>query len=220
MNTSPNSKMPPLNTSLDTQKFEKYGLDFTLNVKTETRPKWIQVCKDRSGRKYTEEEIRWLSEVVQECRRTNQPVEELPQFILAWELTEEKVSCTYVVSATLQDDEDCKTPKPVELFSTPDGPILGIVEFSAEEEMYCLLDPCVVQYVNDQIKLIPIFNVARRLRLKKNAVRAIQAPAELIIACYPDFVMQNRMMEHQLRPEVPFSVSPKLTSNSIKKDSD
>ena len=207
-----NSKTPHLKTSLDVTTFEKYGYKFILNIITEERPRWEQVFRDVDGRQYSVEEVEWLDALVKECAKLKKPLE-ISKIVLEWEEVAGTNTCSYVHDVRFQDDEECQKGKPIGIYTVPDGPILGILIDSNGEE-YTLLDPCIIQYVNDRIQLKPVFNVARKLTLKRHAVRSVQTPAEIIIACYPGFIIQNRMLRYQLKPNVPFASTPPLNTDA------
>lgn len=207
MSTSQNSeKTLSLHRTKDTKTFEKFGFKFTLNVATETRKRWKTVFRDTKGNEIDiddEETARLIKE------------EKLKPEV-SWEQTDEDVNASYTVGVWFQDDEDCKQARPIELISTPDGPILGIVH-EDELDSVNLLDPCMIQYDGKRISYKCIFNVARWLRIQKSAIRNRQAPAEVIIASYPGFILQNRMFMYQLKPAIPFAATPPV-DNEVKED--
>ena len=120
-----------------------------------------------------------------------------------------------MTAARYQDPVDCPQARPIELFSTSDGlSILGVVLEQTADDIV-LLDPCTVYFEDTKgiIKLLPIFNVARTLRLRLSAVRSIQAPAEAIVAIYPGFQIQNKMFKYQLKPRVAVTQTEQLTND-------
>jgi len=179
-------------------------MTFTLGVVTETRKQWTRVIRDQEGYILDDTTPGALKKVVENGGVLHPD----------WIETEDTVSKSYVEFVEFTDNEDCRAAR-VEILATADGPILGIVQDETEAEVV-LLDPCVVT-VNDQkgsISYMPIFNVARTLRLTKSAIRSRQAPAEIIVASYPGFVLQNRMYMYQLKPKVPLAVSPEMDNDA------
>jgi len=179
-------------------------MTFTIAVVTETRNQWARVIKDQDGNVIADPTPEVLKDMV-EHGATLQP---------DWVETDAMVSSSFVQYVKFSDNEETQDAY-VELFGTPDGPILGIVKEQNNNEIL-LLDPCVIA-VNDQkgsISYMPIFNVARDLWLERSAIRSRQAPAEVIIASYPGFILQNRMYMYQLKPKVPLGVSPELDNDA------
>jgi hypothetical protein len=164
---------------LETKSFEKYGMKFTYGVVHETIPEWKYVTK--------------------EVLSSNVP-DETPRKIAEWELSGAMTTNSYVDHVYVQDDDLCQKPCRVELLSTAEGPMLGIILNTTDEDVV-LLDPCVLQ-MQKTLNFMPIFNVGRTLVLKKSAIRAQQAPAEIILAAYPGFVIQHRMFKFQLKGKV------------------
>ena len=171
-----------------------------MGVVTETRDKWARVVKDQDEHIIEDPTTEVLNKMVEQGATLH----------VDWVRTDDKLAKSYVEFVHFTDTEDCQEAV-VELFGTPDGPILGIIMHESEQEI-TLADPCVV-IVNDQkgsISYMPIFNVARTLRLERSAIRSRQAPAEVIVASYPGFILQNRMYLYQLKPKAPMAVSPEM----------
>jgi len=205
MSSSQNSeKTPSWQPEHETKVFEKFGMTFTLHVVTETRNQWTRVIKDQNDDIVKDPSPDMLKKMVEHGAKLRPD----------WIETDAKVAKSYVEFVTVTDQEDCQNAR-VEIIATPDGPILGIVKEETEREI-TLLDPCVVT-VNDQngtISYMPIFNVARTLRLERSAIRSRQAPAEIIVASYPGFILQNRMYLYQLAAKIPMAVSPELDNEA------
>jgi len=185
MSYSQNSETTP-SRQLEVKNFEKYGMEFRYGVTIHTQPEWESVGVMTDG-----------------------------VMLVDWRLTGNLIESSYVEYAMIKDVDFCASGKSIEVYSTADGPILGI-SFEETEQDLVLVDPCVVMFdsVSAKIKLMPIFNVARKLRLKKTAIRAVQAPAELLIAAYPGFLINNRMSKYQLKPSVPLAITPELTNSA------
>lgn len=191
---------------LKTVKFSHFGMNFTLNIVEETRSKWQRV--------YRHPDTNIAIDV-------SQSIEELEkllgdkQAVLSWEDTGTPHVSSYVSAVMFSDEEECEKARPVELISTLDGPILGIV-FEETSSEIVLLDPCIVKFDNAQISYLPIFNVARKLRLMRSAVRSRQAPAEIIVASFPGFLVQSRMAMYQLKPSSAIAKSVDLDTEADK----
>jgi hypothetical protein len=202
MSSSPNSeKTPSWQPERETKTFEKFDMFFTMGVVTEIRHQWTRQLKNRKGEVLDPSDI--------EALKTKLEEDEKPQ--VEWIKTDALVRNSYVEWARFQDLEDCQKAKQVAIFSTADGPILGIVLDESETNVF-LADPCVINYnqKSGSIQYLPIFNVARTLQLRKSAIRTRSAPAEIIIASYPGFILQNRMYQYQLRPTVAMESTPEL----------
>lgn len=186
----------------DTKTLDIFDMEFRLHVVTEERPEWSRVFRHPI-----------TNEVIDTTRPLDAIQAELAGHkpVLNWEKTGKTITCSYLQSVYVRDNDECKTAKPIELLSTPDGPILGIILEVTDTE-YVVLDPCFVKFENDQVSYLPIFNVARTLRLMSHAVRARQAPAEVLVASYPGFIVQNRMYMYQLKPAVAFAKSETVTN--------
>jgi hypothetical protein len=167
----------------DTRTFERFGMTFRFNLVSETSPAWESKFVTTNGRT-----------------------------VVDWVETGEMHTATYTGHVTIQDAGLCKEPKGIEVFSTADGPILGIVYERGLEDI-TLLDPCIVQFNKGRIDLLPIFNVGRKLCLSRLAIRSIQAPAEVLLAAYPGFLINNRMSKYQLKESVPMASTPELTND-------
>lgn len=179
MSSSQNSETT-LSKQHSTKNFSKFGMDFRYGLITEQVPAWENKVVETEGRSALE----WF------------PVEGAMH------------ESTYVAFALIKDEGHCEHGKPIYVYSTADGPILAI-ELSSNDTEYELLDPCIVQFDprNLRLNMVPIFNVARILRLCKSSVRAIQAPAELLLASYPGFIISNRMSKYQLKAATPFTTT-------------
>lgn len=191
---------------LKTAKFTHFGMTFVMHLVEETRSKWQRVYRHPD------------THIAIDISQSIEELEKLlgdKQAVLSWEDTDKPHVSTHVSAVLFSDEEDCEKARPVELISTLDGPILGIV-FDEDEEAITLLDPCLVRYDNKQISYLPIFNVARKLRLCRTAVRTRQAPSEIIVASYPSFVLQNRMALYQLKPSTPMAQSVELDTEAEK----
>jgi hypothetical protein len=203
MNSSQNSKKT-LSKERRNDIFEKFGTSYHLYEVVERRPEWKQMLRTADG------------ELLDPGNRER--LEALPkdtEVSVSWEETDNMIECTYLERVEVKDpDPDfTSTPKPLVLYSTPDGPIMGVLLETLDDE-YVLLDPCVVQYRDRRIQLFPIFNVARTLRLKKSAVKSEQTPDKILVGAYPGFVIQNKMMKYQLKPNVPFIESPEVDNEA------
>ena len=203
MKSSTNSETA-LSKQHDTKTLEIFDMEFRLHVVTEERPEWARIFRHPKTNEVID--IKRPVEVIREELVGLKPV-------LNWEKTGNTITCSYLQSVYVRDDDECKIAKPVELLSTPDGPILGIVLEVTDTE-FVLLDPCFVKFENDPVSFLPIFNVARTLRLMTHAVRARQAPAEVLVASYPGFLVQNRMYMYQLRPAVALAKSETVVNSA------
>lgn len=186
MKSSQNSASTP-SKQLDTKTFTIYGMTFMYHVATTHVDEWKQqLVKDAEGN---------------------------PTKVVGWERTGEVIKTQEVTDAVIKDDDRCEVARPVYLYSTADGPILGIALKNTDDHVV-LLDPCIVVYDGTgRIQLFPIFGVSRTLTVYRTAIRTQQPPAELLLAAYPNFLIQNRMFLYQLRPKVPFAVTPELTND-------
>jgi hypothetical protein len=202
MSSSPNLEKTP-SSQLETKTFEVFGWSFTLNIKHETRAAWEQRYYDTDNNEIDTSDPKWVDNL-----NGAQPRVE-------WVETDQQKTLSYPEQVIFRDQEECAEGKPVVLLSTPDGPILGIL-LHADEQAYELLDPCVVQFDSKGAKLayMPIFNVARKLRILSSGIRTQQVPAEIIIASYPGFILQNRMASYQLKANVPYAQTSELTTDA------
>ena len=139
MSSSPNSETTH-SIQHDVRTFECFGIKFVVNVATETSPAWESKFVNVDGR-----------------------------MIVDWVATDGVHTTSYTEAVTVQDDGFCKEAKNIEVFSTADGPIMGIV-FASSPYEHTLLDPCIVQFDHkgSKIDLLPIFNVARKLRVMRS----------------------------------------------------
>ena len=213
MSSSQNSeKTPSWQPKREIKAFEKFGMTFSMGIVTETRNQWTRLVKDQDDKIIADPTPENLAKLIEEGGKPH----------VAWIETDAKIVKSYVEFVHFNDKEECvrftsegKCVWAIELFGTPDGPILGIIK-EMDDMSITLLDPCVV-VVNDQkgsISYMPIFNVARTLRLETSAIRSRQAPAEVIVASYPGFILQNRMYKYQLKAKAPFEVSPELDNDA------
>jgi len=189
-----------------TVQFTRFGMTFTMNLIEETRSKWVRVYRHPD------------TNIAIDISKSITELEELlggKQAVLTWEDTGEPHTSSHVVGVLFSDEEDCEKARPVELISTLDGPILGIV-FEETSDEIVLLDCCLVRFEKGQISYLPIFNVARKLRLCRTAVRTRQAPSDIIVASYPAYVLQNRMAAYQLKPAEAMAKSVELDTDAEK----
>lgn len=201
MSSSQNlEKTPSLQRDYVNKGFEKFGMRFSLQIMQETRPEWRRTVFNSKGE---EVDVTDPADLAAKLDKGERPRVE-------WIKTGDTVTNSWVQYVRYDDDEG-NSDRAVFLYSTPDGPILGILDEETNSE-YHLLDPCVIIYdgKTSNISYSPIFNVARKLRLRKSAVRAIQPPAEIIIASYPGFVIQNRMFQYQLKSKHPLEIIPEV----------
>lgn len=204
MSTSQSSeKKPSWHRTRETKTFKKFGMKFILCVMQEKRQKWETKFRDENGNELDLED--------EETKKLIQEEKVKPD--VSWEPVDDTIDVSYVSSVSFQDEEDCTEAKRIEVLSTPDGPILGIV-YLDEADYVELLDPCLIQYDGKRITYKPIFNVARSLKIYKSAIRSRQAPAEVIIASYPGFILQNRMFMYQLKPAIPFAATPPVDNEA------
>lgn len=207
MNYLQNSEnTPSWQLKYETKNFQKFGMSFRLCMVIETRDQWARIVLNKKG------EV--LDPTKPDDLQRKLELGESPT--VEWRKTGELTSNEYVQAAFFSDEEDTET-KRIELLSTPDGPILGIVIEDTDPGAITLMDPCVVQYdaANGSIKYLPIFNVARTLVLERSAIRSRQAPAEIIVASYPGFILQNRMFQYQLKPTVAFASTEPLDNDAL-----
>jgi hypothetical protein len=200
MSTSPSSEKTPLSIRLETKTFDKFDVQYCINLQHETRREWIAVTKLPDGTTVDTAKTDWMKNLPPNTR----PYQD-------WIETDKDITCTYVVSARCTDDEGIW--REIVICSTPDGPILGCVK-TLDTDLVVLLDPCIVRFddIKGTINLLPIFNVARELKLFKSAIRSMQAPAEPIVAIYPGFQLQNKMFKYQLKARVAVTQSEPLNN--------
>lgn len=189
----------------DLMTFNKF--DFTINygVVTEYHRKYERSFKDQDGLRLTLQDLEKMTEA------TNQ------QLSILWEPIDEICETRYVeyaerVDPTVADGAACR----IEVWSTAESPILGTVNPTDSFGDYRqLIDPCVVVYDGkSRINLLPVFNVARTLLLRKDAIKTIMSPSEILLALYPGFILQNRQAVYQLKPNMPLEISPVLTNDA------
>lgn len=205
MSSSPNSeKTPSWQPKREVKIFEKFGMTFKMGVVTETRRRWTRVVKNKAGDVIDASDAEAMKALIEAGGKP----------YVDWVQTDEDQSNSYVEWVRFSDNEMCKDNY-VSLFSTADGPILGIVMEKTDKSVF-LLDPCVIQFdaKSGSISYMPIFNADRTLDLAWSAVRTQQPPIEIIVASYPGFILQNRMYEYQLKPKVPFEVTPELDNDA------
>lgn len=192
----------PSSNLYETKTFEKFGGKYTLYLTTESRKQWVPVQKLPNGTIIDTTTTDWMKNLPKDTRPYSD-----------WIETENIFSATYVTSAQYQDDRDCPVARAIELFGTVEGPIMGITLERRDDDVL-LLDPCIVHFEDTKgiLRLLPILNVARTLRLRMSAVRSIQAPAESLVAIYPGFVIQNKMFKYQLKPRVAVTQTEPLTN--------
>lgn len=185
MSYSPNSETT-LSRQHETKTFEKFGMEFRYGVVTNTEPEWESKAGTLNG-----------------------------QLVVDWTQTGKTHTSSYVEFAMVKDQGFCAGGNVIEVYATADGPIMGI-NIKDDDHEITLVDPCIVMFDGKvgNIQLMPIFNVARKLRLKKAAIRSVQAPAEVLLAAYPGFLINNRMAKYQLKPRVPFAATPELTNDA------
>jgi len=206
MSSSQNSEKTPSQKS-ETKGVEKYGFTLQYYIMYTTRDEWAKVYRDPDGNVIPDDKLEELAKQLAEKGESR-------RIKIDWELTGKTITCAKVSSASFKSNEE-QYASPIELFATPEGPIMAINTESVDDSEYALKDPCVVVYDGKgKINLVPIFNVVDFLYIKKSAVRNVQAPNEILLGLYPQFVMQNRMMKYQLRPTVPFASSPELTTDA------
>lgn len=209
MSSSQNlEKTPSLQRKYVRKTFEKFGMQFTLETVEETRPEWRRTVFNAAGE---EIDVNDPADLAAKLAKGERPQVE-------WLKTGKTVTNSWVQHVLYSDDEGNPPDNhqlAVYIYSTGDGPLLGILEEERTHE-YVLLDPCVIQYdgKTSNISYSPIFNVARKLRLRKEAVRAISAPAEIIVASYPGFVIQNRMFQYQLKSKHPLEIIPEVDNDA------
>ncbi len=164
----------------EVREFEKFGMAFRYGLETSHLPEYKMQLIENDGHSRAE-----------------------------WVYTGGTFARSYVKFAAIKDHEHCQAGVPIEVFSTADGPLLAIC-IRDGEDAYELLDPCVIQYdgKTSRLTLAPIFNVARKLRLFKSAVRAVAPPLELVLAAYPGFLINNRMANYYLKLTVPLTSVP------------
>lgn len=190
----------------DVKTFEKFGFSFSYGMVTEHHKKWTKVYRDEQGMEWTEETLSKLSDSSQ-----------VPKVVVNYEDSGTTCTTAYVEYARFTDPSEGVVDAPIEIWGTIEGPIMGVVatDASVDSNNAVLLDPCVVIYDGEsRINLVPIFNVARKLTIRVDAVRTRQAPSEVLLAMYPGFIIQNRMAQYQLRPKTPLVVSPELTNEA------
>jgi hypothetical protein len=194
--TMPSAAKPPRlssSKSHDTVSFNKFGVTFTLNIVRDKRFAWKPHVRLPDGTAVDTSVEGWASRIPMGVK----PAAE-------WVETDEELVTSYVQHVTVQDDEFCVAPKPLQVYTTADGPILG-VQLEVDTDAIMLLDPCVVRYDDKRggLQLVPIFNVARHLRIMKAGIRTICPPAELLVGIYPGFMIQNRQAKYTLKPNIP-----------------
>jgi len=187
----------------DVKTFKKFDFTITYGIVTEFHPKYVRVYKDKDGMRLTQEELQ---------KMTDPSAQGL---VADWEKTDEILESQYVEFARRRDPdiEAEGIDFPVEVWTTSDGIILGTVLPNSELQpgYVRMYDPCVVIYDGkSRINLVPIFNVARILQIREDAIKSIMPPASILLALYPGFILQNRQCVYQLKPQVALEVSPVL----------
>lgn len=186
----------------ETITFNKFDMTFVMLVTTEERDEWVRQYK-QGDKVLSDGDLENLASADQKTVHVD------------WVKNGEKIKCKYVHEARFKDTELCAKQREIRVLTIADGPLMGII-LSDTADKYELLDPCVVVYdsKSSRISLLPIFNVARTMWLHKAAIRSESAPAETLLAAYPGFLLQNRMMKHQLRPIIPFNETEQLESDA------
>jgi len=185
--------------------FAKFDFTISFGVVTESHSEYVRVFKDKDGLSITQEELQKME---------NPSTRGLT---IDWEKTDKLIESRYVDWATRIDpDLESALPLPIEVWSTADGSILGTVlpDSGLRPDYRKLHDPCLILYDGkSKINLLPIFNVARILEIRKDAIKSIMAPNEILLALYPGFVLLNRQCAYQLKPNVPLQTSPELSND-------
>ncbi len=190
--------------TLETKTFEKFGFTFSYGLVTEQHKLWKQVYRDADNMVWAEEDLAKLAKSGQ-----------APRVTMNYEDSGELSTTAYVEYARITDPSEGVSNLPIEIWGTIEGPLMGIVSSAFSDTEGVLVDPCVIIYDGkSHINLVPIFNVARKLVVRMDAVRTRQPPAEILLAMYPGFIIQNRMASYQLKPKMALVTSPELVNDA------
>jgi hypothetical protein len=121
-----------------------------------------------------------------------------------WRHTGRYITRTRVVSADMRSMEDT-TPSPIWVYSTPDGPIIGLecLHWKQRPDAQVIAYPGVIAYQHGSLQFRPVFNCSDTLFLQKQAIRSMQAPSELLLSAYPGFIIQCKMGKFDINPQRP-----------------
>jgi hypothetical protein len=187
------------------KSFEKFGFTINFGVVTECHPKYDRTFKDQDGMTLTLEDLEKMSDAVGQ------------RLSVLWELTDGICESKYVEFAE-RIDPDVADGRPcrIELWSTVEASILGtVLPTEPGAEFRQMQDPCAVLYDGKaRINLVPLFNVARIISIRADAIKSITPPNEILVGLYPGFILQNRQSAYQLKPKVALEISPELTNDA------
>lgn len=187
------------------KEFDKFDVKFRMHITEEFRKEWVTETRDVEGN--------LLDLQDEDVMKAIQDGDVKP--VVEWVKTDDIIEKAHISHVEVIDPSlEGKGPQELRVFMAADGPIMGIVTSSLREDAYCIYDPCLVNYDGRRVSHHPIFNVARSMELHKSAVRCHMAPAEILVASYPGFMIQNRMMKYQLKPNLPMAATPELTNDS------
>ena len=171
---------------------------------TEHHKLWVKVYRDEAG-------TLWSEKTLSEINDSSQ----MPKVALNYEDSGSTCPSAYVEYVRFTDPSEGVVAASIEVLGTIEGPLMAIVGPPKDPAYITLVDPCIIIYDGkSRINLQPIFNTARVLQLKREAVRSVGAPSEILLALYPAFIIQNRMAAYQLKPAMPTVVSPPLTNDA------
>lgn len=121
---------------------------------------------------------------------------------VTWKETGKTMYQEYVVHAVIERAGPEKSLDALRVFTTTEGPLLGIVASMRAYDVE-LQHPCVVSYHQGKLQLLPIFGVGEHLQLSKQAIRAAMPPTELLLSAYPEFILQSMQGRFQILPAAP-----------------
>lgn len=188
------------------KSFEKFDFKINFGIVTEFHRKYERTFRDQDGLRLTREDLEKMNDVVNQ------------KLTIMWEATDEICETKYVdfaerIDPTVENGKPCR----IEVWSTVEAPVLGTVLPAdlIQGPYRQMIDPCAVIYDGkSRINLVPLFNVARIIRLREDAIKSIMPPSEILLALYPGFCLQNRQAQYQLKPKIALEVSPELTNSA------
>lgn len=183
------------------KEFSKFDVLFRMHIVEEFRKEWATEVRDTYGN-LLDLQSEQVAKDIQEG---------VIKPIVEWVKTDNVLEKSYTSHVEVVDKAlEQHGPQQLRVFLSIEGPIMGIWTSMGGDGVYTIFDPCLVQYDGKRVSHHPIFNVARSIELNKEAVRSHMAPAEILVASYPGFMIQNRMMKYQLKPLMPMAMTPEV----------
>jgi len=179
-----------IKSEVEDNEFSLFDLHFKYTSVVETTDEWVLVHKNEAGD---------VTDVDSEAL-----------VFQSWVKTGNKVTHKYVDTVDFIEGGEAY---PVEVCTTPSGPLMGIVVYE-DADIITLMDPAVINYDGTTVKFHAVFGVARRMDISKKAIITRLAPVEILLGSYPGFVIQNRMFKYQLRPVTPLAQTSELDASA------